>query len=363
VRSLPPERFTSPYRGVCAERGKWRAQITFGGRKHFLGTFDAEQDAARAYDRAALAHHGSKAITNFVYNDDTVRGVEPRSGALTESGVHGSHPASDSVRSEGSSPVVGNPGTGPIAADHSVMTPRVASHDSVEVLLTEPDLTTDVKRAQNVVEASEGATAAVVSRLAREGYPHATCDTGQEAGAERTAPASPAARFPLNYTYDQHGRIAGRTKANLSVGDSSLPYSDTHNVLYGSAVIKSGGRLPAKTWEVITAGNRVSISHHDGPGGESSQDHFVSPTVDAYVNAGLVPPPNAVFPTDPRCSDSFQQDAAGTCDCTLFWVVPPDVEWLCAWLTQPFELALPQHAPNHQENTHVMTMTACWKKT
>lgn len=65
-----PERYTSPYRGVCLERGKWRAQITFGGRKHFLGTFDNEKDAARAYDRAALNHHGAKAITNFTYDHE-----------------------------------------------------------------------------------------------------------------------------------------------------------------------------------------------------------------------------------------------------------------------------------------------------
>lgn len=68
-RPVPSEKYTSPYRGVCLERGKWRAQITFGGRKHFLGTFDKETDAAKAYDRAAINHHGAKAITNFKYGD------------------------------------------------------------------------------------------------------------------------------------------------------------------------------------------------------------------------------------------------------------------------------------------------------
>lgn len=55
----------SGYRGVYAEKGKWSAQISLGGRSRRLGTFRDPADAARAYDRAALHHFGEFARLNF----------------------------------------------------------------------------------------------------------------------------------------------------------------------------------------------------------------------------------------------------------------------------------------------------------
>jgi hypothetical protein len=59
--------FTSKYRGVSwvKSSSKWRAEIQHTGKKRSLGYFDDEQDAARAYDRAARTHHGDKATLNF----------------------------------------------------------------------------------------------------------------------------------------------------------------------------------------------------------------------------------------------------------------------------------------------------------
>jgi hypothetical protein len=57
----------SAYRGVTRrKRGrKWQAVIRIGSVIKPLGSFDSEEDAARAYDAAALAHWGEFAALNF----------------------------------------------------------------------------------------------------------------------------------------------------------------------------------------------------------------------------------------------------------------------------------------------------------
>lgn len=56
---------TSRFKGVCWYRhpawkqpGKWAAAIRVNGKRHHLGYFDVEEDAAEAYRVAALAHFG-----------------------------------------------------------------------------------------------------------------------------------------------------------------------------------------------------------------------------------------------------------------------------------------------------------------
>jgi hypothetical protein len=60
---------SSKYGGVSwvKRRHKWNAQITLDGKSHHIGSFAAEEEeeAARAYDKAARAHHGEKAHLNF----------------------------------------------------------------------------------------------------------------------------------------------------------------------------------------------------------------------------------------------------------------------------------------------------------
>lgn len=60
--------FSSKYRGVSwkKQRKTWVASIVVAGRQKHLGVFATEQDAARAYNAAAIEHYGDKAILNEV---------------------------------------------------------------------------------------------------------------------------------------------------------------------------------------------------------------------------------------------------------------------------------------------------------
>lgn len=55
------------YRGVSRHRltQRWEASLWLKGKQLYLGGFNFQEDAARAYDLAALACKGSKACTNF----------------------------------------------------------------------------------------------------------------------------------------------------------------------------------------------------------------------------------------------------------------------------------------------------------
>jgi hypothetical protein len=60
-------RGSSTYRGVSwdKQKNKWRAQVQSAGKVHYIGHFDEELKAAKAYDQAAGKLRGANAVLNF----------------------------------------------------------------------------------------------------------------------------------------------------------------------------------------------------------------------------------------------------------------------------------------------------------
>jgi hypothetical protein len=58
---------TSRYKGVSKDkrRGDWKAEISCGGTRHWLGYYMREEEAAMAYDRKAVELFGAYARLNF----------------------------------------------------------------------------------------------------------------------------------------------------------------------------------------------------------------------------------------------------------------------------------------------------------
>ena len=71
----------SGYYGVTAKGSKWKTQITYAGKSHYLGTFRTKEEAAAAYDTAARQFKSGE--SGVVYNFESAEAGDAAAAMAT----------------------------------------------------------------------------------------------------------------------------------------------------------------------------------------------------------------------------------------------------------------------------------------